>query len=154
MTQRHTLLFGTVLAVAGTAIAADHIAHWKPSAPRRNIATEAASDSTRGAGAHATPSASGASDTLGASSASPSPAPAPVAVPPVEEEGIIEFSPCAASMDGQMAAPVSPAPAPVAPAPAAVAPAPNAVAPAPALVAPAPEAEEEIIEFAPCAAAF
>ncbi len=132
MTHRHTLLFGTVLAVAGVAIAADHHASRPPASAVTNNAT-GTSEKSR---------------TMPSPAAAPQPAPA-------AESAIIEFAPCSANMDGLMAAPApEPAPRPQ-PTPApkpAPAPKPQpAPAPAPA---PEPAAEQEIIEFAPCAAAF
>lgn len=108
MTHRHTLLFGTVLAVAGAAIAADHLAHSTPdaalpSAPAPALAPASAPADESAIIEFAPCSAN--TDGLMASPA-PQPAPAPAAVPaptpdpaiePAEEPAIIEFAPCAAA---------------------------------------------------------
>ncbi|NYT24648.1 hypothetical protein H0A73_13645 [Alcaligenaceae bacterium] len=142
MTHRHTILFGTVLAVAGAAIAADHHAHRRPAA-------------------------AAVADTAVEAGAKPDAVPAPaVAAPPAEAPAVIEFAPCSANMDGLMAAPEpqpTPPPADTA-APIEFAPCSASMdglmaAPAPQPAAqptpqPAQNGEQEIIEFAPCAAAF
>src|SRR5690625_1462190 len=153
MTQRHTFLFGAVLAVAGAAVTADHYrsgAAGDASQPQNPVEAEA-----------------------------PATAPVPRDASPRQgtENGIIEFAPCSANMGGLMLAPspsqaaprpaTTPAPAPVPaakPAPASkpetkatgATPTPkSAPVPKPApMPAPATPQQDGIIEFAPCAAAF
>lgn len=149
MTQRHTFLFGAVLAVAGAAVATDHY---------RN-----------GAGsADAPPQQDEASTVIPAASPVVTPAPQPVNPHNGSAGEIIEFAPCSANMDGLMAAPPSatqpaqesktvttPTPAPES---TTTVPVPDSVpAPKPAAIpkpAPATPQQGRIIEFAPCAAGF
>jgi hypothetical protein len=88
MSQRHTLLFGTVLVVAGAGIAADHLTHR--------------------------PTLQAAPSPVTAPAVSPQVIPQST---PTPDDSVIELSPCSAGMDGLMApSPPKPAPKPVMPA--------------------------------------
>lgn|GEM_PF-5350971 len=164
MTQRYTALFGAALAVAGAAVATDHLTHRRPATP--SIAAPQAAPAPAPASLTAQPSV-----------------PAQPVVSPVDASqgtlgtDIVEFAPCAANMDGFMAESSQPVQPPHTAQPMASATPPESVKPAeptpaaaaaasvesvaPIQAAPAaqsasatPGGEAEIIEFAPCAAAF